>query len=112
MRARHAELVVEDERRHGRDAERAYALLARRHRLGIRLCRPALHPGACGDGLKDVGISDIARLLEVGMEERVDDCLPLALGLRHVDQLVRRARIRRALHALESELDALAASLG
>src|SRR5207244_10242964 len=82
LRARDAELVLEDEGRHGRDAEVAHRRLALGDRLRIGLRRPALHPGARGDRLQDVGMADIARLLEVGVEQRIDGLASLALRLR------------------------------
>src|SRR5437879_564137 len=111
MGARDAELAVEDEGRHRRNPEPAHLFFQCGDFLRISLQRPARNPAALRNLLQHFGIADVLGLFEVGAEKLVDHRLAGALALGELDQAVRSEDARRARHALERGLDALAAAL-
>src|SRR2546425_10554361 len=110
MGARDAELAVEDEGRHRRNPEPAHLFFQCGDFLRVSLLRPARNPAALRNLLQHFRIADVLGLFEVGAEKVLDHRLAGALALSELDQAVRSEGARRARHALERELDALAAS--
>src|SRR5512135_2233515 len=114
---RHCVLASNDEGRHAGDAERLQLSLEASKAPRLFLVGPvALEPRriqAAGerDFLQHAGITGVARLLEIGAEQCLDDLRADALLLREVDRLMRGKGVWRALHAREGEFDSLAASL-
>src|SRR6185295_20230284 len=110
--ARYAVLLRDDKEGHALNAH-AIALLLQIHdgleAVGIReraLDGLGFETGLGRQALQDLGLTDVARLLEVGLKQAIDEGVLPPLPTRLPNGAVGQPRVGRALHAIEGKGDA------
>src|SRR5262245_35648527 len=109
--ARYAVFLGDDKEGHALNAEAIALLLQLDDGLeAVRIAERAfdglgLEIGLDGQLLQQLGVADVARLLEVGMKQTLDQGFLPPLTARLPDQPVGKPRVGRALHALEGKGD-------
>src|SRR4029450_8811778 len=110
--ARDAVLLRHDKEGHALNAHAIALLLQIDHGLeavGIReraLERLGVETGLGRQTLQDLGLTDVARLLEIGLKQPIDEGVLAPLPPRPPNGAVGEPRVGRALHAVEGKGDA------